>query len=89
MSEIDWPEEFLNARVQFWMCPVDHEVRKGTNGFPLQTVEWRGDVAHCLEPGCGKTSADETPGSSLRPPRYPHGSAAEFAPAETPEGTQS
>lgn len=52
-------EAFLNARIRFWTCPVNHpgpwrlsEVR--------QTVEWRGDVAHCLEPGCGKTSAEET-----------------------------
>lgn len=45
-SEEEWPAEFLNAKVRFWLCP-DH--RRGS-------VEWRGDVAHCLEPGCGKTS---------------------------------
>ncbi len=43
----EWPEEPLNARARFWLCS-DH--RKGS-------VEWRGDVAYCLEPGCGKTSA--------------------------------
>lgn len=54
----EWPEELLNARVQFWLCPVDHETRFH-GGFPFQTVEWRGDVAYCLEPGCGKTSAEK------------------------------
>lgn len=50
--------EFLNARIKFWICPIDHPKRNGPNGFPLQTVEWVGDVARCLEPGCGRTSAD-------------------------------
>lgn len=43
----NWPEELLNARVRFWLCPRH---RQGS-------VEWRGDVAHCLEPECGHTSA--------------------------------
>lgn len=43
----EFPPELLNARVKFWICR-DHR-----GGF----VEWVGDVAHCLETGCGKTSA--------------------------------
>lgn len=44
-----------NARVQFWMCPVAGH----GEGPPLrETVRWIGDVAHCMEPGCGRTSAD-------------------------------
>lgn len=58
--EEQWPEELLNARVRFWMCPVEHPKRNDDKGWPLPTVEWRGDVAHCLDPGCGKTSAGET-----------------------------
>lgn len=53
----DWPEELLNARIRFWTCPDGHSER--APDAPLrQTVEWRGDVAYCLEPGCGRTSAD-------------------------------
>jgi hypothetical protein len=45
-----------NARVRFWMCPVpEHDGR----GEPIrQTVEWRDGVAHCLTPGCDRTSLD-------------------------------
>ncbi|AUI56804.1 hypothetical protein [Amycolatopsis sp. BJA-103] len=54
--------EVANARVSFWMCPDEEHRDKGI-------VEWRGDVAHCLEPGCGRTSADPRtvrPGDELR-----------------------
>jgi crossover junction endodeoxyribonuclease RusA len=46
--------ELANARVTFWTCSDDAHRRTGC-------VEWRGDVAHCLEPGCGRTSADPRP----------------------------
>lgn len=55
----EWPEELLNARIKFWQCPDRHPDRRDDKGWPTQTVEWRGDVAYCLEPGCGKTSAPE------------------------------
>lgn len=56
-AEEGLPEELLNARIRFWVCPLGHSERKPD--APLrQTVEWRGDVAHCLEPGCGRTSAE-------------------------------
>lgn len=55
----DLPEELLNARIQFWACPDGHSDRAPSE-LLRQTVEWRGDVAHCLEPGCDKTSAAET-----------------------------
>lgn len=35
-----------NVRVQFWTCKVHRRGR----------VEWRGDVAHCLEDGCDQAS---------------------------------
>lgn len=44
----------LNARVVFWMCPVEGH----GEGPPLrETVRWIDGVAHCMEPGCGRTSA--------------------------------
>lgn len=40
-------EALANAAVRFWTCKQHLRGR----------VEWRGDVAHCLEAGCGRTSA--------------------------------
>lgn len=54
----EWPDELLNARIKFWQCPDRHPDRKDDKGYPVRSVEWRGDVAYCLEPGCGKTSAE-------------------------------
>jgi hypothetical protein len=39
---------FAETQFRFWTCPVEGH----TN------VEWRGDVAHCMTPECGRTSAD-------------------------------
>jgi hypothetical protein len=51
---------FENVRIKFWMCPVRaHGDRVDERGWPVVTVEWNGDVAHCTFPGCGRTS--ETP----------------------------
>lgn len=38
--------------VQLWTCPVEGHTK----------VEWRGDVAHCMTPECGRTSADVVDG---------------------------
>jgi hypothetical protein len=46
-----------NTKVRFWTCPEMHPDRRDSGGYVVQSVEWRGDFAHCLEPGCGKTSA--------------------------------
>jgi hypothetical protein len=43
---------FANVRFSFWMCPVAEHEKNGD----LPTVEWRGVVAHCLTPGCDRTS---------------------------------
>lgn len=50
-EHFEWPEALLNARVQFWTCPVEHprEPRR-------VTVEWDGDVATCTD--CGRTNKD-------------------------------
>jgi hypothetical protein len=60
-----WFEEFLdavadaNVRMRFWVCPVrEHRGRNDAQGWPVVTVEWHGDVAHCTAPGCGRTSVD-------------------------------
>lgn len=55
----DWVEALGNARIQFWACPIPaHEDRKDDKGRLVGTVEWRGDVAYCTAPDCGRTSAD-------------------------------
>lgn len=48
MDEFEIPEVLLNARVRFWVCKLHRRGR----------VEWRGDVACCLEDGCGRTSEE-------------------------------
>lgn len=55
-----------DAPIRFWMCPVrPHGDRTGDSGWPVVTVEWRGGIARCTAPGCGRTSrpgpADSTP----------------------------
>lgn len=49
------------ATVMIWFCPDrrDHERKRGRNAPLRPTVEWVGNVAHCLEPGCGNKSTDE------------------------------
>lgn len=45
-----------DVRVRIWFCPDRAHAHPAQ---PLRpTVRWVGDVAHCLEPGCGRTSAD-------------------------------
>ena len=43
--------ELCNAPVNFWVCPDEQFRRTGI-------VQWVGDVAHCRQPDCGRTSAD-------------------------------
>lgn len=66
-----WPEELLNARVRFWLCP---QHRQGP-------VEWYGDVAHCEEPGCGRTSDDTLSTPDIRDQLQPDGT---YEPAAEP-----
>lgn len=55
-------EALLNAPVRFWHCPIPaHRNQRDENGWPKLEVEWRGKIAHCLFPDCGRTSVD-TPG---------------------------
>lgn len=60
----DWPEDLAealnNVTFRFWTCPAGCSNRHGDANRPVQTVEWRGKVAYCLHPGCGRTSADES-----------------------------
>jgi hypothetical protein len=43
--------------IQLWFCPVTGH---GEGGPPRETVRWIGDVAHCMEPGCNRTSDSST-----------------------------
>lgn len=59
---MDW-DELLEAlgdvRFQFWVCPVaGHSEGDWRTTALVPTVEWVGDVAHCLAPDCTRTSAD-------------------------------
>jgi hypothetical protein len=59
--------EIAAGRIQlkFWMCPDGHSDRH--SGTPMPdgpTVEWRGNVAHCLKPGCNRTSAEPEGGET-------------------------
>lgn len=58
------PDTLLDIPIQFWVCPIpEHGDRHDENGKPLPTVEWVGDVARCLAPGCENTNRPtETPG---------------------------
>ncbi len=53
-------EDFLmrvlgNARVRFWVCPVDEHRQRDT-----VTVAWEGGIAHCTAAGCQETSQPST-----------------------------
>jgi hypothetical protein len=53
----DWIKALGTARIEFWACPIEGH----SFGGPLrETVRWVEGVARCLEPGCGRTSADPT-----------------------------
>ena len=57
------PPELATARIKFWVCPVPgHRDRRGPNGELVGTVEWDGDVAYCLTPGCLRSSQDPPEG---------------------------
>ncbi len=59
---IDLEEGFANVRARFWTCPVaGHNGRRNSAGGPVVEVEWVDGVAHCLFPGCGRTSTDPVP----------------------------
>ena len=53
LSRAPWPK----GPVQFWMCSDPEHTM----------VEWRGDVAHCMTPECGRTSADAVDADVTRP----------------------
>lgn len=57
----DWFKEFCavlgDVKVEFWLCPIPGHSEGTWRTELVQTVEWRGDVAHCLAPGCARTSA--------------------------------
>lgn len=55
IAEIDEAITAGRVRMRFWVCPENTHRRPGEL---VVTVEWRGDVAHCTFPGCGRTSAD-------------------------------
>lgn len=62
MSTDDDLDELLaligDLPIQFWTCPVEGHSEGTWRTELVQTVEWRGNVAHCLAPNCGRTSAD-------------------------------
>jgi hypothetical protein len=58
MADEELWETLGQARFQFWICPnpAHHDRGRTESGFPIQTVEWRDNVAYCLTPGCGHNS---------------------------------
>jgi hypothetical protein len=48
-------EALGDVKIQLWFCPEPGHSDSKTP--PRQTVDWRDDVAYCLEPGCGRSSA--------------------------------
>ena len=51
MTGDDLLDALVNMPMQFWACPDETHRRTGL-------VDWVGNIAHCREPGCGRTSAD-------------------------------
>ena len=51
----DWVALLGHLQVQFWVCPDGHSMQDSGGDRP--TVQWRDGVAHCLRPGCDRTSA--------------------------------
>ncbi len=55
-------EALGDATFRFWTCPITgHSGRRDGKGGPVVEVEWVDGVAHCLFPGCGRTSTDSVP----------------------------
>jgi hypothetical protein len=52
-------EDLGQFRVRFWVCPVKGHRTLSDGELDLPTVEWRGDVAYCLTPGCKRSSVDD------------------------------
>lgn len=59
MTGDELPEQLLGARVRFWVCPA----------HPRGRVDWRGDVAYCMEQRCGRSNAAELHGPARRKER--------------------
>ncbi len=57
------------AKIGYWICPLEghSDSRLDNTGMPTQIVEWSGNVAYCLTPGCGRTSADPKPDGDETP----------------------
>jgi len=55
----DWLEAFGQLTVGFWVCPLGHSdsMFNRQSWMDGGTVQWVGNVAHCLKPGCTETSA--------------------------------
>jgi len=56
-----------NAPVMLWSCPMPSHGTWTLGQTARQTVRWEGNVAHCCEPGCGRTSADPPSHRLIRP----------------------
>lgn len=56
----DWWDAFKDANVNvvFWICPDGHSEHSYKDP-PRETVRWIDGVAHCMTPGCTRTSAEE------------------------------
>jgi hypothetical protein len=56
----DWWEGLNNVKVVFWICPDGHSERSYKDP-PRETVRWIDGIAHCMTPGCTRTSAPVEP----------------------------
>jgi hypothetical protein len=60
MSDEEFEKALEGVSFRIWFCPD----RRGHSWPPdrvVPTVEWRGDVAHCLYPDYGLTSTSSQP----------------------------
>jgi hypothetical protein len=53
---LDWWEALKDVKVVFWVCPDGHSEHTHRDA-PRETVRWIDGVAHCMTPGCRRTSA--------------------------------
>ena len=47
--------------LRFWTCPIRRHSDGSWRTGAVPTVEWRDGVAHCLAPGCERTSSNPIP----------------------------